>query len=304
MKLRVVHRTRTVYGEPVTTSHHEVRLTPRAGEHQHTIAHDLEIRPAPAVRRRRYDYFGNRTAYFNVSEPHTELEVTATSLVEVTVPLVPDLGLTPPWEDVRDELRSERRRDVLDALQMTFESSHVPYLDAVAAYAAPSFAARRPVLEAARDVTRRIHDDFVYDPRATDVSTPLADVLAKRRGVCQDFAHLMIGCLRALGVACGYVRGYLLAHPPPGKPRLVGADGSHAWVAVWLPRHGWVDFDPTNDVVPGEEHVTVACGRDFADVTPMRGVILGGGRHSLEVSVDDAPVQPASPPPGDSVPSL
>jgi transglutaminase-like putative cysteine protease len=286
MKLRVVHRTTCRYGEPVTTSHHEVRLTPRASEGQRTLSHEIDVRPTPAARGRRYDYFGNRTVCFSIDEPHDELTVTASSVVEVTQPMLPDFELTPPWEAVRDELRRERRRDTLDALQMALESRYVPLSPEIASYAQPSFAPGRPVLDAARDMARRIHADFTYDPRATDVSTPLLAVMAGRRGVCQDFAHLMCGCMRALGVACRYVSGYLLAHPPEGKPRLVGADASHAWVGVWVPRHGWVDIDPTNDVVPAEEHVSVAYGRDFADVTPMRGVILGGGRHTLEVAVD------------------
>jgi transglutaminase-like putative cysteine protease len=292
VKLRVVHRTRYAYDEAVTTSHHEARLSPREQEHQRTISHHIEITPQPALRRRRFDYFGNRALHFCLSEPHRTLEVVATSVVDVRPPPQLDLARTPPWETVRDRLRSDRRRDVLDAYQMTFASPHVPRLDALREYAAPSFASGRPVLEVARDLTRRIHADFRYDPQATDVSTPLARVLETRRGVCQDFAHLLVGCLRAMGLAGRYVSGYLLTHPPPGRPRLVGADASHAWAGTWLPEFGWVDFDPTNDLMPSTEHVTIAQGRDFADVTPIRGIILGGGAHTLTVAVD------VEPPPG------
>jgi transglutaminase-like putative cysteine protease len=289
VKLRVQHRTTYHYGEVVATSQHEARLSPRELEHQHTVSHTIEITPRPALRRRRFDYFGNRALHFGLSEPHRSLEVVATSVVDVNAMLLPDPARTVPWETVRDVLPRERRRDVLDAYEMTFESPRVQLLDELRDYATPSFAPGRPVLEAVRDLTRRIHDDFVYDGKATEVSTPLAQVVQARRGVCQDFAHVMLGCLRSVGLAGRYVSGYLLTRPPPGKVKLVGADGSHAWAATWVPELGWVDFDPTNDMIPGEEHVTIAHGRDFSDVTPIRGVIMGGGAHALTVAVDVTP---------------
>jgi transglutaminase-like putative cysteine protease len=290
VKLRVVHRTVYSYGEMVTTSRHEARLSPREHEHQHTVAHSVEILPKPALRRRRFDYFGNRALHFCLDEPHRALEVVSTSVVEVQPPLLPPLERTVAWERVRDRLRVDRKRDVLDAYEMTFASPFVPAMGALGDYAVPSFPAGRPVLEAVRDLVGRIHRDFVYDPRATEVSTPLQQVLETRRGVCQDFAHLAIGCLRAVGLAGRYVSGYLLTRPPPGKPKMVGADASHAWIATWVPELGWIDFDPTNDLIPGEEHVTIGHGRDFSDVTPIRGVILGGGAHTLQVSVDVTPI--------------
>jgi transglutaminase-like putative cysteine protease len=291
VKLKVVHETTYRYGDPVTTSHHEARISPRESDHQRTIAHHIEIEPAPSIRRARFDYFGNRAHYFSFGEPHRALSVKATSVVELRPPHQPDVTKTPPWESVRDRLRQDSRRDVLDAYQMTLESAFVKASHDLAAYGAPSFTPGRPVLDAVRELTRRIHTEFTYDPRATDISTPVAQVLVERRGVCQDFAHLMLGCLRAHGIAARYVSGYLMTRPPPGQPRRVGADASHAWVSAWVPEEGWFDFDPTNDVMPAEEHVTVACGRDFADVTPIRGVILGGGAHTLQVSVDVAPVE-------------
>lgn len=297
MRLSVVHRTLYQYGDTVTTSHHEARLSPRDSEFQRTLSHELMVTPAPEARRRRFDYFGNRTVHFSISEPHRSLEVRASSVVEVTPLRPPLLSTTPPWESVRDRLHADRRRDALDAYAMCFDSPHVQVVPEVSAYARPSFERGRPVLEAVGDLMGRIYNEFAYDPRATEVSTPLVTLLQDRRGVCQDFAHLAIGCLRSVGLPARYVSGYLLTRPPPGKPKLVGADASHAWFATFIPEYGWVDFDPTNNLIPSDEHVTIAYGRDFADVTPIRGVILGGGQHELSVavdvnSVDEAPAQP------------
>ncbi|HVJ20735.1 MAG TPA: transglutaminase family protein [Polyangiaceae bacterium] len=286
MKLAVLHRTTYRYASSVSTSHHDARLAPRASEQQRVDAFDISVTPAPSFIRRRVDYFGNRVLHFDLSEPHQTLEVVASSNVEIDPGAFPNPRSSPPWEQVAERLKNDRRRDVLDACQMTFDSPHVqrgkPFLD----YAAPSFEPGRPLLDAVRDLTRRIHADFEYDPSATDVSTPALQVLSERRGVCQDFAHFMLSCLRSLGLGARYVSGYLLTSPPPGSPKLVGADASHAWVSVWLPDHGWLDSDPTNAIEPRDEHVVVAHGRDFSDVTPLRGVILGGGSHQLEVAVD------------------
>jgi transglutaminase-like putative cysteine protease len=291
MKLRVVHRTRYHYGDAVTTSHHEARLTPRDSHNQRTISHELNVTPYPEARRRRFDYFGNRAVHFSLSEPHRGLEVVAESVVDIKPTPPPQFDRSPAWESVRERLSKDRRRDALDAYAMTLESEHVTPLPELIDYATVSFIPGRPVLDAVRDLVSRIHRDFSYDPRATDISTPLSEVFQKRRGVCQDFAHLGIACLRTQGVAARYVSGYLLTRPPAGVPRLVGADASHAWFSTFVPEYGWVDFDPTNDLVPSGEHVTVAFGRDFADVTPIRGVILGGGQHRLEVAVDVAPLE-------------
>jgi transglutaminase-like putative cysteine protease len=286
VKYQVRHLTEYSYAEPVSLSHHLVHLSPRAENGQVCTRRELIINPPPAFRRDRVDQFGNRATYFSIEEPHRLLSVD--SLFEVTVPppARPPLLFPVAWEDIRERLHSERRADVVEAFSFTFDSVHVRATAALAAYAAPSFPPGRPYLEAVMDLTRRIHDQFIYDPRATTVATPLAQVLEARRGVCQDFAHLQIGCLRSLGLAGRYISGYLLTRPPPGRPRLVGADASHAWAAVPLPDFGWVDFDPTNGLMPGDQHVTLAAGRDFADVTPVRGVILGGGHHDLSVSVD------------------
>jgi transglutaminase-like putative cysteine protease len=286
VKLRVVHRTQYRYTDAVTTSHHEARLSPRDSEAQRTLHHEISITPVPEARRRHFDYFGNRTVHFSLSEPHRSLEVVATSLVEVTPLRPPPVSASEPWERVRDQLAVDRKRDALDAYAMVFESPLVPRIDGVFEYAAESFQPQRPVLEAVRELVARIYEEFTYDARATEVSTPLVEVLALKRGVCQDFAHFAIACLRSHGLPGRYVSGYLLTRPPPGKPRLVGADASHAWFATFVPEYGWVDFDPTNNLIPEGEHVTVAYGRDFSDVTPIRGVILGGGQHQLAVAVD------------------
>ena len=250
-------------------------------------ANDIDL-SAP---RERLDYFGNRTLYFSLNEPHRTLEILARSLVEVSLRPDVDRAASPAWEDVREALRTPRRRDILDACQFVFDSPQAGVAQSVVEYARPSFRARRPLLEAVWDLVNRMHRDFAYDSQATDVSTPVTEVMAKRRGVCQDFAHVAIAALRGLGLSARYVSGYLLTRPPPGRPRLVGADASHAWLSVFVPDAGWYDFDPTNNLQPADEHITVAWGRDFSDVTPVRGVILGGGRHVVRVSVDVTPVR-------------
>jgi len=291
MKLRVAHRTLYRYASSVTVSHHEGRLTPRQTEWQRLLSHEIQIEPEPEIRRRRTDYFGNRTLYFGMNEPHRELQVTAESIVVVAERPSEPIEVSPQWEQVVTRLSTDRRSDVLAASEMSFASPLLPSPGLFRDLAVPSFTPGRPVLEVARDLTRRIHAEFVYDPSATDVFTSVEQVLSRRRGVCQDFAHVMIGCLRANGLAARYVSGYLLTHPPPGKTRLVGADASHAWVSVWVPEHGWVDFDPTNDVIPDSDHICAAYGRDFSDATPLRGVILGGGAHGIEVAVDVQPIE-------------
>lgn len=290
LKLRIVHKTEYRYTEPVSVSHHIAHLVPRNSGTQSSVSRELSITPEPSLRRERVDAFGNRCVYFAVQEPHTHLVVTSRALVDV-LPAEPKLPFAgQAWNQVRDRLATDGRPDILSAYGFVFESPYVPTSVALAQYARPSFAEDRPLLLAVADLTRRINQDFVYDPTSTTVATPVAEVLRLRRGVCQDFAHLQIACLRSLGLAARYVSGYLLTRPPPGRPRLVGADASHAWLSVFVPEFGWVDFDPTNNVVPGGEHVQLAVGRDFGDVAPVRGVILGGGQHKVIVSVDVEPL--------------
>jgi transglutaminase-like putative cysteine protease len=293
----VVHVTEYLYSERVSTSHHDLHLLPRDTADQRCLRDELEVMPAPAMRRERLDDFGNRCTYVEIHEPHNNLRITSRADVEVA-PRGPLPATSPSWESVRDTLRAGTDAEARAARAFSFTSPHIPSSAAARAYAAPSFAPGRPVIEAARELTKRLHDDFAYDSRATTIATPVDEVLRLRRGVCQDFAHLQIAGLRAHGLAARYVSGYLVTTPPPGKPRLVGADASHAWLAVWTPAAGWIPLDPTNDLVPGEMHITVAWGRDYSDVTPVRGVIMGGGRHDLWVSVDVAPAAsaPTSPP--------
>jgi transglutaminase-like putative cysteine protease len=282
----VVHVTEYLYSERVSTSHHDLHLLPRTTPEQSCLHEELEISPAPAMRRERTDDFGNRCTYVEIHEPHNNLRVTSRADVEVA-PRAPLPSASAAWESVRDAVGADA--EMRAARAFAFASPHVPMSVAARAYALPSFAAGRGIVEAARELTTRIHADFVYDSGATTNATPVDEVLHLRRGVCQDFAHVQLACLRALGLPARYVSGYLVTRPPLDKPRLVGADASHAWLAVFAGDHGWIPLDPTNDLVPGEQHITVAWGRDYSDVTPVRGVIMGGGRHDLWVSVDVAP---------------
>jgi transglutaminase-like putative cysteine protease len=295
---RVRHSTRYTYSQPVAIAHNEVRLTPRSGGTQQARRTQLSIDPAPSVLSQQPDFFGNTVHFFTLQAPHHEMTVTAVSDVTLWSELPPAPAETAPWERVRDALRHDLTAPGLDAYQFVFESPYVQWDEETVAYAAPSFPAGRPLLEGALDLTRRIHADFKYEPGATSVATPVADVLKDRRGVCQDFTHLEIACLRSLGLAARYVSGYVLNLRRPssgeggGKPaeRMIGADASHAWLSVYDPATGWIDLDPTNDTIPTDQHVTVAWGRDYGDVSPVKGVILGGGQHTVAVAVDVVPV--------------
>jgi len=291
MKYNVIHETVYRYESPVVLSQQLLHLTPRVLDFQALDQHRIEVRPEPAETSARSDYFGNPVTQIVLAAPHASLTVRAESRVAVAARAAPASGGS--WEAARERLREPSGAALLEPMQFLYESPHVECFRDLAAYAAPSFGAGRDSVDAALDLTRRIHADFTFDPKATSVSTPLREVLARRRGVCQDYAHFMIGCLRTLGLPARYVSGYILTTPPPGKPRLVGADASHAWVSVWCGASsgpsGWVDLDPTNDMLVSDEHITLAWGRDFSDVTPMRGVILGGGEQELAVHVTVVP---------------
>lgn len=287
MDLQIVHATLYRYAGDASLSQTEVHLRPRLALRQELRAHDLAIDPEPEHVGERLDYFGNHVAFFTVHAPHRELRIVARSRVSVAPP--PPVADAPPWEEVRDHVRSDRRRACLEAFEFAFPSPRAGRGDAFAAYARESFVPGRPLLAAAAELSHRIHTDFAYDPEATDVATPVETAFAQRRGVCQDFAHVMIACLRSLGLPARYVSGYLQTTRAPGAVHRAGTDESHAWVSVFALGSGWVDFDPTNDVVPSTRHVTVAWGRDYADVTPVKGVTLGGGAHVVEVAVDVEP---------------
>jgi transglutaminase-like putative cysteine protease len=291
MIYRVRHTTTYAYAGSVSVSHNEVHLKPRDGAHQTCSYHELLVFPEPAVLSYGVDFFGNPVTSFALQEPHTALTMTANSTVEVRHVDVPYPEDTMAWESVRDSLRHDRSATGLEAYQYVFDSPYVPTSAALSAYAAASFPHGRSLLDAVGDLTRRIYTDFTYDTKATSVSTPLSEVLQERHGVCQDFAHLQIGCLRALGLAARYVSGYLVTQPLPDHAPLVGAQASHAWVAVYYPGYGWIDMDPTNNMLPSDSHITVAFGRDYGDVSPIKGVFLGGGEHTMEVTVDVVPVR-------------
>jgi transglutaminase-like putative cysteine protease len=287
---RVKHITSYAYAVPVSTSHHDLHVLLRGSPDQRIRAERVYVTPAPAVRRDRFDWFGNRATHLAIHERHTELTVTSEAELEVSRP-APPIGDGGPWEATREWVRAGRDAEARAALEMVLASPHVELSPAALEFALPSFPPGRPLIEAARDLTSRLHAELTYDPEATDTSTSVDEVLSGRRGVCQDFAHTQIACLRALGLPARYVSGYLVTTPSPGGTRLVGADASHAWLSLRLPASGWLELDPTNDVVPSDRHIVVAYGRDFGDVTPMRGVLLGGGRHQLHVSVDVSEVE-------------
>jgi transglutaminase-like putative cysteine protease len=288
---RTRHTTRYEYGDGVSVSQHIVHLLPRDLPHQHCASARLTIKPEPAVRSDWTDYFGNPVTYIAVQEPHRVLEITSEIELEVSPPPSLDVSDTPAWETLCGELLAPTGDAAVEASRFAFDSVLVGASANLAEYSAPSFPLGRPVAVAALDLMRRIYADFTFDATATTISTPLAEVLTYRRGVCQDFAHLGIGCLRSVGLAGRYVSGYLRTHPPPGRPRLVGADVSHAWFSVWCGSEaGWLDLDPTNDQPANADYITLAWGRDYDDVSPVRGVLLGGYGHTLDVQVDVEPL--------------
>jgi transglutaminase-like putative cysteine protease len=268
-------------------------LKPAATATQRLLSHRLTIDPEPARCSDGVDVFGNTRNFFSLQFSHETLRVLAESLVSTSAPAEPAASL--PWEKAAERMRYHRASRYDPAAEFAFASPYVPRDDAFAAYAQASFPAGRPLAEAARELMRRIHADFEYETTATDVNTPALQALALRKGVCQDLAHVMLGCLRSLGLPARYVSGYLLTAPPPGQPRLVGSDASHAWVSVYLPAEEgpgeWLDLDPTNDRSAGEDYVTLAVGRDYSDVSPMRGVIHGGANHTLRVAVTVTPAE-------------
>ena len=271
MMYRILHRTTYTYAQPVSFGNHVACLRPRSFAGNLLLRNDLHISPTPINLVERTDYFGNTLSFFTLQQPHRELIVEARSEVAVDGELRHRTPDTPPWEQAVAASTSNRDREALDAFQYQFDSPRIRTQPDYAAYALQSFTPGRPMREALLDLTQRVY--------------------LKRRGVCQDFSHVQIACLRSIGIAARYVSGYLRTYPPPGRPRLVGADASHAWLSAWCPGHGWFDMDPTNNVAPVDGHVTLAWGRDYGDISPLRGLILGGGNHKLHVGVDMEPVE-------------
>lgn len=287
MKYRIIHKTTYTYEQAVMSCQDEAHLIPRNSPDQRCLRYQVEIDPKPATRTEREDFFGNRVIYFAIDAPHGRLAVTATSEVSVEEKSSLDAVYTgAPWKTAMRRLQSERTAPHLEASQYLPDSPMITVTPEIRRYAAPSFGKRRPVAEVAHDLMTRIHRDFTYEPGSTTVATPLSAVLKHRRGVCQDFAHFAIACLRSRGIPARYISGYLETEPRPGQPKLQGADASHAWISVYDPAFGWIEYDPTNNQLPTVRHITTAWGRDYSDVTPLKGVIYGGGRHHAKVAVD------------------
>jgi transglutaminase-like putative cysteine protease len=290
MIYKIVHRTTYKYKYPVSFGNHVACLKPRSLSHHKVAGSELRIQPPPATCTERVDYFGNLLCFFTIQEPHKELVVEALSEVIMGENATPWPQQSLPWEEAARLLPNDHSPSGLEAYQFGFESARIRVRPEFASYALQSFTPGRPMPEALLDLTARIHNDFRFDSKVTNVRTPTEEAFRKRRGVCQDFAHIQIACLRSLNLAARYVSGYHRTYPPPGRPRLVGADASHAWVSAYCPGFGWLDMDPTNNVVPSNGHVTLAWGRDYGDVSPLRGLILGGGPHTLKVAVDMEPL--------------
>lgn len=290
---RLRHETVYTYADRVSISHDVAHIVPRELPRQRIHRVLLAIEPTPVTLTRFTDYFGNPAVFFLVEEPHAQLVVRAESEVEVTAPPLADFAASAPWDAMAQAVSARRDLRALEAFECSFDSPFVARSDALRDYALPSFLPGRPVLEGARDLCTRIHRDFRYDPAATSLATPLHEVLAQRHGVCQDFAHVMIGALRSLGVPARYVSGYVRSAPlnpaEDDDEAMVGAEASHAWAQVFSPESGWTDFDPTNDVVPSDQHVVLGWGRDYDDVSPIQGVTLGGGLQTVAVKVELRP---------------
>lgn len=284
MRYRIRHTTRYRYSEEVSLSHSLVTCQPRDTEHQQCLSHSLRVQPHPPLVLKRRDALGNWVSFFSLEQRHCQLTIEATSLVEVE-PVSPPQQASLSWSQAVAALAQQDPR----LEQWVYASPRVGF--EAAEYARPSFDENRSLLACIADLNQRIHQDFGYVPGVTEVTTSVERVLELKKGVCQDFAHLMLSGLRAHRVPARYVSGYLLTTPPPGRPRLVGADASHAWISAWVPPLGWIDFDPTNNCLCGGEHILLAWGRDYAEVAPVRGVVLGGGQQRMSVSVD---VQPDS----------
>ena len=283
---QITHTTTYEYAGQVSVSHHLLRLALRGGPRQRCFEQELVIQPAPAITSSHSDYFGNTTHFITVERPHQQLVITSRSRVALSPAFIPEPTETPAWESVRARCRGDRSAHALEAHEFTYASPLVPIRPEFGDYAEPSFQKDRPVLDAVADLTRRIHGDFTFDPAATTITTPLDEVFNRRRGVCQDFAQFQIGCLRSLGLPARYVSGYLETDPAPGQPKLRGADASHAWVSLFCPGLGWIDVDPTNNCLPSLRHLTIGWGRDYSDVCPVRGVLMGGQNQTLAVAVD------------------
>lgn len=288
---RVEHDTRYEHTGRASASQHVACLRPRPSSRLALLSHELEVDPEPSGMMTRLDYFGNTLHQFEILTPYHDMRAVSRSLVEILPGrAIIDPDASPPWELVRDGAAFDADAPFDPDIEFRYASPYVSLDAELAAFAYASFPAGRPFVAGAVDLMHRIHEEFQFDAGATGITTPITLVLAERHGVCQDFAHLQIGCLRSLGLPARYISGYLLTDPPPGQPRLIGADASHAWLSVKCPHLGWIDLDPTNDTIPNERHIPIAWARDYGDVSPLRGIVLGGQRQTLSVGVSVIPV--------------
>jgi transglutaminase-like putative cysteine protease len=286
VKYRINHQTEYFYGDRVPLCHNVIRLRPRDTAFQTCQRSELSITPAAADQREHLDYFGNHAIWIAVQEPHHSLKIEMTSEVNVNSNTLPPDLTGPPWDQVPSLISDGLDPTILAAREYTFDSPYIARCAELAAYAKPDFPPGAPLLTCIMNLTHRIFDEFIFDTDATTIGTPLLEILHHHHGVCQDFAHLQIGCMRSLGLPARYVSGYLVTKPPPGQRRLIGADASHAWISAYIPGYGWIDFDPTNDTMPNDQHITIGWARDYDDLSPVKGVTTGGHGHTLEFSVD------------------
>lgn len=287
---KIHHKTEYIYSSRVSYSHHLARLSPYSGGNQKVLSHWLDIKPNAENVSYYYDYYQNQAAYFSLISPHDRLEIHSYSEVEVHSRNTPQLDLSTPWETVVHRLTSPLNETDTLASEFKFASKNCPISAEIAEYAKKSFTPGENILKAALNFNKQIHEEFTFDPKATNVTTSVHETFKQKKGVCQDYAHFQISALRSLGLAAKYVSGYLRTDPPPGKPRLVGADASHAWVSLYIPEFGWVEYDSTNNVIPSDNHIIIAYGRDYDDICPIRGVVYGGGSQKLNVGVTVTPM--------------
>lgn len=288
MRFKVKHITHYRYAQRVTRCYNLANVIPRNTDRQQCVNSNVSLSPLPATKRRRVDYFGNQAFHFEIQRPHTELTITAESDIVIhDNDHEGSLDLGESYGEVLEYLSTTPNENTITAREFLLNSPMIKVDDDLASYARSSFDLKRSLKACVSELTARIFNDFSYDPEFTTIATPLADVLEHKKGVCQDFAHLQIACLRAMGIPAKYVSGYIETLPKPGEKKLVGADATHAWIAYFSPGEGWVEFDPTNNTAANSQHIVTAFGRDFFDVTPVKGVIFGGGKSPvLSVSVD------------------
>ena len=286
MKYHITHITDYIYQAPSSLCHNIMVQSPRDLPFQQVAYHERIIEPFPQCLHVFKDFFENVKVFFSIEKTHSKLTVTSKSIVNISKPawVKANPKETPAWETVRDWLRTNEAMN--DIRQFYLPSKHVDFPEGIEAYALQSFLPGRPIMEAMLDLNHRINQDFTFTPGFTDISTPVSKVFLNKKGVCQDYAHFSLACLRSIGLAARYVSGYLETLPPPGKPKMVGADASHAWIALYIPGLDWVEFDATNDLLVDDQHVRVAVGHDFADVTPLKGIIYSAGNQTMKVSVD------------------